>query len=78
VAYIFYFFTLSKGIDEPSVFTWLRFVDKILLSHPIFFSSTCTSVKGGIMIKQKTVVVQASFNTGNAQVRERRKCISEA
>jgi len=36
-----------------SVFPWLRFVEKILLSHSIFFSITCTSVTGGIMITRR-------------------------
>jgi len=35
-----------------SVFPWLRFVDQTL-SHSIFFSITCTSVTGGIMINRR-------------------------
>jgi len=36
-----------------SVFLWLRFVGQTLLSHWIFFSITCTSVTGGIMINRR-------------------------
>jgi len=53
-AYIFYFY-LSKGIDDAQgvVFPWLRFVDQIIFSLSIFFSITCTSVTGGIMINRR-------------------------
>jgi len=53
-AYIFYFFTLSKGIDD-SFLPWLRFVDQTLLTHSIFLSITCTSVTRGIMINRRQV-----------------------
>jgi len=36
-----------------SAFPWLRFVHQILLTHPIFFSITCTSVAAGIMINRR-------------------------
>jgi len=36
-----------------SVFPWLRFVDRTILSHSIFFSITCTSISGGIMINRR-------------------------
>jgi len=60
------------------VFPWLRFVDQIILSHSIFFSMTCTSVTGGIMIKKDSCSGASINDTGNARVRERHECISEA
>jgi len=71
----FYFFTLSKGIDD-AVFPWLRFVDDTL-SHSIFFSITCTSVTGGIMITEGSCGGVSIIDTENARVRERHECISE-
>jgi len=36
-----------------SVFRWRRFFDQTLISHYIFFSITCTSVTGGIIINRR-------------------------
>jgi len=49
----FLFLFFIKRYRWRSVFPWLRFVDQTLLSHSIFFSITCTSVAGGIMINRK-------------------------
>jgi len=46
-------FPHAYGYGWRSVFTWLRFVDQILLAHSILFSITCTSVTGGIMINRR-------------------------
>jgi len=53
VTYIFYFFTLSKGIDDG-----LSFLGYVLSTKPSFcltvlFSITCTSVTGGITMNRR-------------------------
>ena len=44
------FFYFIERHRWRSVFSWLRFLDQILLSHSILFNITCTSVTGGIII----------------------------
>ena len=52
-AYIFYFFYFIEKYRRRSVFPYLRFVEQTLLSHSIFFSITCTSDTGGIMMNRR-------------------------
>jgi len=47
------FFCFIGRYRWRSVFPWLSFADQILLSHSIFFSITCTSVTGGIVINRR-------------------------
>jgi len=49
----FLFFYFIETYRWRSVFPWLRFVNQIHLSHSVFFSITCTSVTGGIMINRR-------------------------
>ena len=49
----FLFLYFIERYRRRSVFPWLRFVDQILLSHSIFFSTTFTSVSGEIMINRR-------------------------
>jgi len=48
-AYTF-FFSLSRW---HSVFPWLWFFEQTLVSHLIFFSITCTSITGGIVMNTR-------------------------
>jgi len=77
-AYIFYFFTLSKSIDDDQ-----SFVGYVLSTNFVFrirFSSASRAhpSKKDYDKQKAVVVVKASFNTENERARERRKCISEA
>ena len=49
----FLFFYFIESYRWRSVFPHVHFVDQIILSHSIFFSITCTSVTGGIMINRR-------------------------
>jgi len=49
----FLFFYFIERYRWRSVFPHVHFVDQIILSHSIFFSITCTSVTGGIMINRR-------------------------
>ena len=52
-AYIFHFFTLSKGIDDVPAFLGCVIFDQTLFSHYILFSITCTYVTGAIMTNRR-------------------------
>jgi len=50
---IILFLRLIERYIWRSVFPWLRFVDRTLISHSILFSITCTTVTGGIMMNRR-------------------------
>jgi len=51
--YIFYLFTLWKGIDDAQPFLGYIFFEKTLFSHIVLLSITCISVTGENMIKRR-------------------------
>jgi len=58
VRLIFFFFSLSKGLDRwRSMFHWLRFVDRFLFAFFLLFTITCTLRHRMDYDEQKAVVV---------------------
>jgi len=49
----FYFFTLSKDIDDAQSFLGHVFSNQTLFSHFILFSNTYSSITGWIMINRR-------------------------
>jgi len=52
-AYIFYFFTLSKGIIDAQSFLGCIFLNQTFFSQSMRFNITCTSVTGVIMMNRR-------------------------
>ena len=75
-AYILYFFTLSKSIDDAQSFLGYVLSTKFVFRIRFSSASRAHSSLEGLWWTEDSCSGVRIINTGNARVRERRECIS--